>query len=102
MMVIHSGQKKDHVKVYETYTLRISYPCSKEHQEDSLSASLTLEQNDKPILSMDPTATFKSSLSKMLRTLCINSQTLNPLPGTFLCIRLFRTISIHQLALDLL
>ena len=98
MMVIQSGPKREHVKVYETYTLRVSYPCSKEHQEDSLSASLTLEQNDKPILSMDPAATFKSSMSKMLRTLCINSQTLNPLQGTlhaFACLEQFRSINLH-------
>lgn len=79
-MVINSGPAKEAEKTFETYTVRISYPGSAEHEEDRLAASLTLEQNDKQLGNVDHQSAFKASMSKMLRTLCINSQTLSPLP----------------------
>lgn len=82
VMVVSSGPAKETEKIVETYTVRISYPGSADHEEDRLSASLTLEQNDKQLGNVDRQGAFKASMSKMLRTLCINSQTLSPLPRT--------------------
>ncbi len=66
--------------ILETYTLRVSYPSSLLHQGlDAGLSKLSLTRNDQQILSLSTTS-FTESMSKILRNLCVMSQTLNQLP----------------------
>lgn len=71
--------------VIETYTLRVNYPESVLHQSiDAATANiahLSLTRNDRSVLKVDATPTnFRDSVSKILRSLCVMSQTLKNLP----------------------
>lgn len=68
--------------VLETYTLRVTYPSSSLHQGiDANLAKLSLSRNDQSILQLDSGVTdFKEAMAKILRSLCVMSQTLKPLP----------------------
>lgn len=84
-MTIGKGPNDPVEQILETYTLRISYPNSPDHLHDKLSqCSLTLEMENEtgegPLSFLPTPNTFKSSMAKLLRTLCINSQTLTTLP----------------------
>lgn len=72
--------------VLETYTLRVNYPDSLIHQTIDAAtnniAQLSLTRNDKSVLSVESSpSTFKDSVSKILRSLCVMSQTLKNLPS---------------------
>lgn len=72
--------------VLETYTLRVQYPNSPIHQSvDTTTANiaqLSLSRNNKSVLSVESAspANFKENMSKILRSLCVMSQTLKALP----------------------
>lgn len=71
--------------VLETYTLRVNYPDSLLHQTiDSATANiaqLSLTRNDKSVLAIESSpSNFKEAISKILRSLCVMSQTLKSLP----------------------
>jgi hypothetical protein len=66
--------------VLETYTLRVTYPSSYLHQGiDASLSKLSLSRNDQPVLSLTTTS-FTESMAKILRSLCVMSQTLESLP----------------------
>lgn len=72
--------------VLETYTLRVSYPDSILHQTiDATTANiahLSLARNEKSVLAVESSpANFKEAISKILRSLCVMSQTLKTLPA---------------------
>lgn len=72
--------------VLETYTLRVNYPDSILHQTidatTSNIAQLSLTRNDQSILAVESSpSNFKESISKILRSLCVMSQTLKSLPA---------------------
>ena len=71
--------------VLETYTLRVNYPDSPLHQTIDATAAniaqLSLTRNDKSVLNVESSpANFKEAVSKILRSLCVMSQTLKSLP----------------------
>ena len=71
--------------VLETYTLRVNYPDSPLHQTiDAATANiaqLSLTRNDKSVLAVETSPShFKEAVSKILRSLCVMSQTLKSLP----------------------
>lgn len=100
-MIAASHGPNEELQTFETYTLHVSYPQSKEHsQDDQLSASLTLEANDSQLVKLDAQSTFKAGMTKLLRTLCINTQTLDPLPSS-LKVHYFR-FKVNQRPLDIL
>lgn len=67
--------------VLETYTLKVTYPTSSLHQGiDASMSKLSLTRNDQPILSSLSSSSFTDSMAKILRSLCVMSQTLNALP----------------------
>lgn len=71
--------------VLETYTLRVNYPDSPLHQTiDAATANiaqLSLTRNDKSVLAIESSpSNFKEAISKILRSLCVMSQTLKNLP----------------------
>lgn len=71
--------------VLETYTLRVNYPESQLHQTiDAATANiaqLSLARNDKSVLAVEASpSNFKEAVSKVLRSLCVMSQTLKSLP----------------------
>lgn len=71
--------------VLETYTLRVNYPDSPLHQTiDAATANiaqLSLTRNDKSVLAVETSpSNFKEAVSKILRSLCVMSQTLKSLP----------------------
>ena len=66
----------------ETYTLRVSYPDSALHQTiDSTMARLSLTRNEQPVLQVAEASGFRDAMSKILRTLCVLTQTLAALPA---------------------
>lgn len=67
-------------RAWETYTIRVAYPQSPDHTQ--WSASLSLDRDDAPLGDINDASTFKAGMTRMLRTLCISTQTLNTLPGT--------------------
>lgn len=72
--------------VLETYTLRVNYPDSALHQAiDAATANiaqLSLTRNDQSVFAVESSpANFKDAISKILRSLCVMSQTLKSLPG---------------------
>lgn len=71
--------------VLETYTLRVNYPDSLLHQTIDTTAAniaqLSLTRNDQSVLAVESTpSNFKDAISKILRSLCVMSQTLKSLP----------------------
>jgi hypothetical protein len=71
--------------IVESYTFAISYPSSREHElikSLRATANLTVKTGgeEKTIISADPSVPFSQQIVKILRTLCIMMQTLNPLP----------------------
>jgi hypothetical protein len=72
--------------VLETYTLRVNYPDSPLHQTiDAATANiaqLSLTRNDKSVIAVESSpSNFKDAVSKILRSLCVMSQTLKSLPA---------------------
>ena len=70
--------------IVESYTFSIGYPSSREHELiRSLRATTNLTVKtgeEEKIISADPSVPFSQQIVKILRTLCIMMQTLNPLP----------------------
>lgn len=79
----------------ETYTFKVAYPsvagAAGSSELESQMTSLSIEQNDKTILKFSQHETdFRKSVVKILRTLCIMTQTLKALPqDKYLTMKLF-------------
>jgi hypothetical protein len=78
--------------MFETYTLAMEYPSSELHRQlkqisrpqQPVDMKLTVNKDGKEKTEhLDP-KNFQKEIATLLRSLCIMTQTLAPLPGTFM------------------